>query len=176
MDLSHVDYLWIIVIFLSTVGLTFWRHPFTAEDLLGSKLCNFSKSAPKKKQTHLHLGWPEGESIFSNFSFLGVNYSFKWTHLDKFSILTPCLVSVYLESILILNSLSTSRTNEMAPVSGFMYSRKESFTISHLNKAQKTSSLDSITTMRSMCAFLKHYYTDSSERQWYSVGLIREWK
>ncbi len=24
-----------------------------------------------KKQTHLHLGWPEGEDIFSKFSFLG---------------------------------------------------------------------------------------------------------
>ncbi len=31
---------------------------------------NFSKSVPMIKQTHLHLGWPEGEQIFK-FSFLG---------------------------------------------------------------------------------------------------------
>ncbi len=34
-------------------------------------MLNFSKSDVMKKQTHLHLGWPEGESIFSKFSFLG---------------------------------------------------------------------------------------------------------
>ncbi len=27
-----------------------------------------------KKQTHLHLGWPEGEHIFSSFKFLGELY------------------------------------------------------------------------------------------------------
>ncbi len=158
----------------SAVRLAFWWHPFTADDLLMSKSCVISQNLIQRKNwSTFWMTW--GRANSQQFVLFFVTYSFKWTHLDKFSILTPCLVSVYLESILILNSLSTSRTNEMAPVSGFMYSRKESFTISHLNKAQKTSSLDSITTMRSKSAFQKHY-TDSSERQWYSVGLIREWK
>ncbi len=34
-------------------------------------MLHFSKSVPMKKQTHLHLGWPEEEYIFSKFSFLG---------------------------------------------------------------------------------------------------------
>lgn len=46
---------------------------------------------------------------------------------------TPCLVSVSLESILMPNSLSTSITKEMAPESGFIYSRNESFTTSQLH-------------------------------------------
>ncbi len=31
---------------------------------------NFSKCVLMKKQTHLHIGWPEGEYIFSKCSFL----------------------------------------------------------------------------------------------------------
>ncbi len=46
-------------------GLSFWRHPFTAGDPLVSDV--MLKSVPIKKQTHLHLGYP-------NFKFL--NYSF----------------------------------------------------------------------------------------------------
>ncbi len=38
-------------------------------------LLHFSKSDPMK-QTHLHLGWPEGECTVSKFTF-GVKYSFK---------------------------------------------------------------------------------------------------
>ncbi len=45
MDWSGVDYLWIIVMFLSAVGLSFWRHPFTAEDPL--MMLNVSKSTVK---------------------------------------------------------------------------------------------------------------------------------
>ncbi len=33
-------------------------------------MLNFTKSVLTKKQTHLYLGWTEGENIFSNFSFL----------------------------------------------------------------------------------------------------------
>ncbi len=40
MDWSGVHYLWIIVMFLSAVWLSFWRHPFTAEDRLLSKWLN----------------------------------------------------------------------------------------------------------------------------------------
>ncbi len=34
--LSGVDYLWIIVMFYQLFGLSFWRHPFTAEHPLVS--------------------------------------------------------------------------------------------------------------------------------------------
>ncbi len=53
----------------------------------------FSKSALLKKQTHLHLGWPEGEYIFSKFSFLGELYSFKCSN-------TPHLVSPVNQAVL----------------------------------------------------------------------------
>ncbi len=39
-------------------------------------MLHFSKSVPMKKQTHLHLAWPEVEYIFSNFH-VWMNYSFK---------------------------------------------------------------------------------------------------
>ncbi len=38
---------------------------------------NFSKSVPVKKQTHLHLGWPEDEYIFSNLKKKNCELSFK---------------------------------------------------------------------------------------------------
>ncbi len=53
--------------FYQLFGLVCWWHPFTAKDLQR----NFSKSVPIKKQTHVHLGWHGGGSIFSKFSFLG---------------------------------------------------------------------------------------------------------
>ncbi len=40
LDRSGVDYLWIIVMLYQLFGLSFWRHPFTAEDPLVSKWCN----------------------------------------------------------------------------------------------------------------------------------------
>ncbi len=43
----------------------------------GDVILYFSKSVLMKKRTHLHLGWPEGESISVNFHFW-VNYSFNW--------------------------------------------------------------------------------------------------
>lgn len=54
------------------------------------------------------------------------------SYLERLSICNPYFVSVSFRPILMLNSLSTSRTKAMAPESGFMYSRKESFTTSHL--------------------------------------------
>jgi len=49
--------------------------------LTNASECKISlKSVPIKKQTHLHLGWPEGESISANFHFL-MNYSLKTTHV-----------------------------------------------------------------------------------------------
>ncbi len=42
MDWGGMDYLWIILFwcFCQLFGLSFWRHPFTAEDPLVSKWCN----------------------------------------------------------------------------------------------------------------------------------------
>ncbi len=53
--------------FYQLFGLSFWRHPFTAEDPLVSKWWN-AKFVLMKKQTHLHLGWPEDEYIISKLS------------------------------------------------------------------------------------------------------------
>ncbi len=53
--------------FYQLFGHSFWRHPFTAEQVMQ---CYISPNL-MKKQTHLLLGWPEGEHIFSKFSFLG---------------------------------------------------------------------------------------------------------
>ncbi len=58
MDWSGVDYCDVLS------GLSFWRHPFTAEDPLVSKLCNakFLQNF-SNEETHLHLGWPESKYI-----------------------------------------------------------------------------------------------------------------
>ncbi len=52
---------WIIVMFYQLFGLSFWRHPFTAKIHFWASdaMLHFSKSVLMKKQTHLHLGWPE---------------------------------------------------------------------------------------------------------------------
>ncbi len=65
--------LWIIVMFLSAVCLilTVPIHWWESHVML-----NFSKSIPMKRQTHLHLGGPVGEYIFSKFSFLGEGLQF----------------------------------------------------------------------------------------------------
>uniref|UniRef100_A0A672KBX5 CDK5 regulatory subunit associated protein 3 n=1 Tax=Sinocyclocheilus grahami TaxID=75366 RepID=A0A672KBX5_SINGR len=39
-------------------------------DVASDVMLNFSKPVSMKKQTHLHLRWPEGKYIFSKFSFL----------------------------------------------------------------------------------------------------------
>ncbi len=52
-------------VFYQLFGLSFWRHPFTAEDPLVSKWCNatFLQICSVEETNHLHLGWPEGEYI-----------------------------------------------------------------------------------------------------------------
>ncbi len=58
-------------------GLSFWRHPSTADHPLVSKCCN-----PKFLQicshenTNLHLGWPKGEYIFRGNFFKKIKRSF----------------------------------------------------------------------------------------------------
>ncbi len=60
-DWSGVDYCGFYQLF----GLSFWRHPFTAEDLWVSKWCN---------ATFLNDLWVT--TFLENF-FFGMNYSFK---------------------------------------------------------------------------------------------------
>ncbi len=65
-------------------GLSFWRHPFTAEDpLVSDVMLNFSKSVLMKKQPHLHLGWPESEYmlIYGWTILLMQSLSFKKNHV-----------------------------------------------------------------------------------------------
>ncbi len=77
---SGDDYLWIIVMFLSAV----WTHSDGTHSLqrihcwAGDVMLNWSKSVLMKKQTHLHLGWPEAKYIFNKVSFL-MHYFFKTT-------------------------------------------------------------------------------------------------
>ncbi len=60
--------------FYQLFELLFWRHPFTAEDLLMSKWCNAKfLQICSNEETNSHLGWPESGYIFSKFSF------FAWT-------------------------------------------------------------------------------------------------
>ncbi len=77
MDWSGVDHLWIIVMFLSAV----WTHSVGTHSMqriywwANDAMLHFSKSIVMKKLTHLHLGWPEGEYIFSKCSFLGTQHA-----------------------------------------------------------------------------------------------------
>ncbi len=63
-ELELSIYLWIIV----TFKLSFWRHPFAAEDPLVSKLCNaiflqIGSNGDISSYT-VHLEWPVGKYIF----------------------------------------------------------------------------------------------------------------
>ncbi len=63
---TGVDYLWIIVMFLSAVWTLILTAPIHCRASIAETLmqCYISPNL-MKKQTHLHLGWPEGEHIFS---------------------------------------------------------------------------------------------------------------
>ncbi len=65
LHLGFVDYLWIIVMFLSAVWILTLTAPIHIDVML-----HFSKSVPLKKQTYLYLEWPKGEYILSIFKFL----------------------------------------------------------------------------------------------------------
>ncbi len=77
---SRVDYLWIIVMFLSTVWTIILTAPIHCRGSIG------------EKRTHLRLGWPNGEYIFSKVLFLGefiiqccfksITFS-KWMHNEE---------------------------------------------------------------------------------------------
>ncbi len=67
-------------------------------------MLHFSKSAHMKKQTHLHLGWPKGETFFRKFSFLAerflwLNYIFikQWnihSTYDWYNLLSHSILSM----------------------------------------------------------------------------------
>ncbi len=69
LNATYVDYYDVLWVF----GLSFWRHPFTADNLLVSKWCNakFLQICSNEVGIILNLGWLEDEYIFSNSSFLG---------------------------------------------------------------------------------------------------------
>ncbi len=78
MDWSHVDYLWIIVMFWSAVRTFILTAPIcSAEDPLVSKWCQISSNLLQLRNTHLHLGWPGGEyiSAFILFNFGGTCFN-----------------------------------------------------------------------------------------------------
>ncbi len=87
MDWSDVDYLWIIVMFLSAVWTLILTAPIHCTGSIGEQVMQcYIYPNLMKKQTHLHLGWPEDEYIFSKFSFLGelfFNVSFLTQYLIK---------------------------------------------------------------------------------------------
>ncbi len=100
--------------FYQLFGLSFWRHPFTAEHPLVSKwwMLRFSKSVSMKKQTHLHLGWPEGEYFFLQVFIFGwtiplktVFFNNNYNNNNKHNIHTCCFPSV------MTNIKSDNKTN-----------------------------------------------------------------
>ncbi len=68
-----MDYLWIIVMFLSAVWTLILTAPIHCRASIGEQVmqCYISPNL-MKKQTHLHLGWTESEDIF-----ISVNYFLK---------------------------------------------------------------------------------------------------
>ncbi len=77
---------WIIVMFLSAVWTLILTAPIHCRGSTGEQVmeCYISPHL-LQKQTHLHLGWPEGEDIFSKFSFF-VSVSL-WCRYPTFSFL-----------------------------------------------------------------------------------------
>ncbi len=68
MDWSGVDYLWIIVMFLSAVWTLILTAPIHCRGSIAEQVkeCYISPNL-----THLHLGWPEGEYIFQQIFIFG---------------------------------------------------------------------------------------------------------
>ncbi len=75
MDWSAVDYCDVFI----TRGLSFWRHPFTAEDPLVWRDAKFLKIYSDKDKTNLHLACG-----FQQKNKFGVNYSFNASYCIKY--------------------------------------------------------------------------------------------
>ncbi len=74
---------WLLVgycdVFNQLFGLSFWRHPFTAEDPLVNKWFNAQFLQTNMFLWRSKLGWPEGEYIFcSKWQFL---FNFSWMYI-----------------------------------------------------------------------------------------------
>ncbi len=66
-----MDYLWIIVMFLSAVWTLILTAPIHCRASISETLMEgYISPNLMKKQTHPDLVWPEGECIFSEFPFL----------------------------------------------------------------------------------------------------------
>ncbi len=65
MDWSGVDYLWIIVMFLSAVWTLILTAPIHCRAYIAEQVmqCYISPNL-MKKQTHPNLGWPDSEDCF----------------------------------------------------------------------------------------------------------------
>ncbi len=59
-----MDWSGVVWCFYQLFGLSFWRHPFTAEHPLLRHWCRHISTNLMKKQTHPNLGCPEDEYIF----------------------------------------------------------------------------------------------------------------
>ncbi len=70
MDWSGVDYLWIIGMFLSAVWTLILTAPIHCRASIAERVME-SYISPNLMKKRTHLGWTEGEHIFSAFSFLG---------------------------------------------------------------------------------------------------------
>ncbi len=101
MDWSHVNWLWIFVIFLSAVSTLILTAPIHCRGSTGEQVIfqvNCFKSFSMKKQTHPHLGWPEGEYIFSKCWFLGELF----LHVLFFFLVEFCYFLFFLINIIII--------------------------------------------------------------------------
>ncbi len=93
---SGVDYLWIIVMFLSAVWTLILTAPIHCRGSICEQVmeCYISPNLIKK-QAHLHLGWPESEDIFGQFWIFGwtalilYNQSLEFTSLIRVSSQLP---------------------------------------------------------------------------------------
>ncbi len=64
--------------FYQLVGLSFWRHPFTAENPSVSKWCNVIHFTKSDAETNSSTSWKPGDDYISvNVLFWGVNYSIR---------------------------------------------------------------------------------------------------
>ncbi len=80
MDWSGVDNLWIIVMFLSAVWTLILTAPIHCRASTSEQLMEcYIYPNLMKKQTHLHLGWPEDEYIFRSFSFMSELFNSAWS-------------------------------------------------------------------------------------------------
>ncbi len=73
-------------------------------------MINFYKSVLMKKQTYLHLEWPEGECIFSTFSVLGGAILLQPRPTHTYKLLNngwSCVKLVFIATILGTRALTT---------------------------------------------------------------------